>query len=220
MVFFILFLSIPIIEIFFFIKISEYIGSLNTISLIILTAISGSILIKKEGIKTLERIRKLSLHEPEKTGILIARIEKIFNFKSNSTTEIDKTNHNYNKKIFRIIEIIPSNIDSWQKNIDDDYNTLLLSVLKWAKLEGCIAADYQFSDLLFNKQLENAGFRSQNAKYEPAECSLAGLFQPYKQKVYPINVAWKLNHKNIIRYKDINGNPYCQQCYTVIGGQI
>ena len=23
-----------------------------------------------------------------------------------------------------------------------------------------------------------------------------------------------------IRYKDINGNPYCQQCYTVIGGQI
>ena len=66
LVFFILFLSIPIIEIFLFIKISEYIGSLNTISLIILTAISGSILIKKEGIKTLERIRKLSLHEPEK----------------------------------------------------------------------------------------------------------------------------------------------------------
>ena len=66
MVFFILFLSIPLIEIFLFIKISEYIGSLNTISLIILTAISGSILIKKEGIKTLDRVRKLSLHEPEK----------------------------------------------------------------------------------------------------------------------------------------------------------
>ncbi len=66
LVFFILFLSIPLIEIFLFIKISEYIGSLNTISLIILTAISGSILIKKEGIKTLDRVRKLSLHEPEK----------------------------------------------------------------------------------------------------------------------------------------------------------
>ena len=88
--------------------------------------------------------------DPEKTGILIARIEKIFNFKSNSTTEIDKTDHNYNKKILRIIEIIPFNKDSWQGNIDDNYNTLLLSVLKWAKLEGCIAADYQFSDLLFN----------------------------------------------------------------------
>mgnify|MGYP003117806925 FL=1 len=23
-----------------------------------------------------------------------------------------------------------------------------------------------------------------------------------------------------IRYKDMNGNPYCQQCYQVIGGQI
>ena len=146
--------------------------------------------------------------DPEKTGILIARIERIFNFKSNSTTEIDKTDHNYNKKILRIIEIIPSNIDSWQKNIDDNYNTLLLSVLKWAKLEGCIAADYQFSDLLFNKQLENAGFRSQNAKYEPAECSLAGLFQPYKQKVYPINVAWKLNHKNITREDFKHMVPY------------
>ena len=66
LVFFILFLSIPVIEIFLFIKISEYIGSLNTILLIILTAISGSILIKQEGIKTLNRIRKLSLHEPEK----------------------------------------------------------------------------------------------------------------------------------------------------------
>ena len=146
--------------------------------------------------------------DPEKTGILIARIERIFNFKSNSTTEIDKTDNNYNKKILRIIEIIPSNIDSWQKNIDDNYNTLLLSVLKWAKLEGCIAADYQFSDLLFNKQLENAGFRSQNAKYEPAECSLAGLFQPYKQKVYPINVAWKLNHKNITREDFKHMVPY------------
>ena len=66
LVFFILFLSIPLIEIVLFIKISEYIGSLNTILLIILTAISGSILIKQEGIKTLNRIRKLSLHEPEK----------------------------------------------------------------------------------------------------------------------------------------------------------
>ena len=27
-------------------------------------------------------------------------------------------------------------------------------------------------------------------------------------------------HPKYIRYKDINGNPYCQQCYTVIGGQI
>ena len=23
-----------------------------------------------------------------------------------------------------------------------------------------------------------------------------------------------------VRYKDINGNPYCQECYKIIGGQI
>ena len=23
-----------------------------------------------------------------------------------------------------------------------------------------------------------------------------------------------------IKYRDIEGNPYCQQCYIVIGGQI
>ncbi len=146
--------------------------------------------------------------DPEKTGVIIARIERIFNFKNNSNIEIDKNNIVYNKKIFRIIEIIPSNIDSWKKNIDENFNTLLLSVLKWAKHEGCIAADFQFSDLLFNNQLENAGFRSQNAQYEPAECSLAGLFQPYKQKVYPINVAWKLNHKNITREDFKYMTPY------------
>jgi len=30
---------------------------------------------------------------------------------------------------------------------------------------------------------------------------------------------WELNSK-YIKYKDIEGNPYCQQCYLVIGGKI
>jgi|AACY02.13.fsa_nt_gi hypothetical protein len=30
---------------------------------------------------------------------------------------------------------------------------------------------------------------------------------------------WALEPK-YIKYRDIDGNPYCQQCYTVIGGQI
>ncbi len=146
--------------------------------------------------------------DPEKNGVIIARIERIFHFKNNSTTEIDRNNSLYNNKIFRIIEIIPSSIEPWENKIDYNFNSLLLSVLKWAQREGCIAADFQFSDLVFNNQLENAGFRSQNAQYEPAECSLAGLFQPYKQKVYPINVAWKLNHKNITKQDFKYMTPY------------
>ena len=146
--------------------------------------------------------------DPKETGIIIARIEKIFNFKNNSTIEIDKNDSVYNKKIFRIIEIIPSDIEPWKENISNNFNSLLLSVLNWAKSEGCIAADFQFSNVLFNKQLANAGFKNQNAQYEPPECSLAGLFQPYKQKVYPINVAWKLNHENISREDFKYMTPY------------
>ena len=65
MIFFILFLSIPIIEIYLFIKISEFIGSLYTIVLIIFTALGGGALIKKEGIKTLNHIKLTSFNEPK-----------------------------------------------------------------------------------------------------------------------------------------------------------
>ncbi len=65
MIFFILFLSIPILEIYLFLKISEHIGSLETILLIVLTAIIGSILIKREGIKTVNRIKSIALNDPE-----------------------------------------------------------------------------------------------------------------------------------------------------------
>ena len=145
---------------------------------------------------------------PETNGVIIARIENIFRFKDNSTKAVDQNDPIHNKKIFRIIEIIPYNNESWKSKIDNNFNTLLLSVLKWAKTEKCIAADFQFSNLLLNKQLQNVGFRMQNAQYEPVECSLAGLFQPYKEKVYPINVAWKLNHKNISKEDFQYMNPY------------
>ena len=37
---------------------------------------------------------------------------------------------------------------------------------------------------------------------------ISRAFQPYKQKVYPINVAWKLNHKNITREDFKHMVPY------------
>jgi len=145
---------------------------------------------------------------PKKSGIIIARIEKIFKFKKNSTNAIDKDDNLYQKKIFRIIEMIPCDNEVWKSNINNNFNDLLLSVLKWAKFQGCIAADFQFSSLLFDKQLKHSGFKLQDAQYEPSECSLAGLFQPYKERVYPINVAWKLNHKKIKKEDFKNMNAY------------
>ena len=49
-----LLLSIPIIEIYLFIKIGSYIGAFNTISLILITAIIGIIYARYEGFNTLK----------------------------------------------------------------------------------------------------------------------------------------------------------------------
>ena len=49
--FFTVFISVPLIEIFLFIKLGEIIGSLQTIILVVLTAIIGGILIKGKELK-------------------------------------------------------------------------------------------------------------------------------------------------------------------------
>ena len=48
-----LIISIPIIEIYLFIKVGSYIGAFNTISLILITAIIGIIYARYEGFNTL-----------------------------------------------------------------------------------------------------------------------------------------------------------------------
>ena len=51
--FFLLFIGVPALEIFLMIKIGGEIGALNTVSLILLTAIVGIYFAKLEGIKTM-----------------------------------------------------------------------------------------------------------------------------------------------------------------------
>ena len=51
--FFLLFIGIPALEVFLMIKIGGEIGALNTVSLILLTAIIGIYFAKLEGIKTM-----------------------------------------------------------------------------------------------------------------------------------------------------------------------
>ena len=52
--FFLIFIGIPAFEIFLLIKIGGKIGALNTISLIVLTAIIGVYFARLQGIKTLK----------------------------------------------------------------------------------------------------------------------------------------------------------------------
>ena len=49
-----LFISIPLIEIYLFIKVGSFVGAFNTISLILITAIIGIIYARYEGFNTLK----------------------------------------------------------------------------------------------------------------------------------------------------------------------
>ena len=49
-----LFISIPLIEIYLFIKVGSFIGAFNTISLILITAIIGIVYVRYEGFNTLK----------------------------------------------------------------------------------------------------------------------------------------------------------------------
>ena len=60
--FFLLFIGLPVLEVFLMIKIGGKIGALNTITLIFLTAIIGLYLAKSQGIRTL-RSGMLNLYQ-------------------------------------------------------------------------------------------------------------------------------------------------------------
>ncbi len=57
-----IFLFVPILELYVLIKVGSIIGPLNTIMIVILTAISGGYLAKREGLKTMFKIRENMLN--------------------------------------------------------------------------------------------------------------------------------------------------------------
>ena len=56
--FILLFITVPIIEIYLFIKVGAQIGAIPTIALILFTAILGAFLLRLQGLITLARIRE------------------------------------------------------------------------------------------------------------------------------------------------------------------
>ncbi len=58
---FLIFFIIPLVELYFLIKIGSIIGPFNTIMLIVTTALLGGYFAKREGLKTLYKIRESML---------------------------------------------------------------------------------------------------------------------------------------------------------------
>lgn len=111
---------------------------------------------------------------PEQEGIITARVETVMGENINQTAP---------PKVLRIIELIPAG---------ERFLPLLAGVLGWAREQGCVAADFQTSTLRLAPLLERAGFRLQDENYTPAECSLAGRFQPLQLRAKPINFLWRI----------------------------
>ena len=65
LLFFALFISIPLIEIYLFLKVGEFIGPSLTILMIIFTAITGGFLVKKKRFNYTKRIKKPKHPKPK-----------------------------------------------------------------------------------------------------------------------------------------------------------
>lgn len=57
LLFFLLFITVPVIEIYFLIQVGSVIGAFPTVGLIMLTALLGAGLIRVQGVRTIQRIQ-------------------------------------------------------------------------------------------------------------------------------------------------------------------
>ncbi|WP_422658564.1 GNAT family N-acetyltransferase [Paenibacillus sp. EC2-1] len=126
--------------------------------------------------------------DPKVNGVIVVRIDRTY-------APEDKLLHGL--AVLRIIEILPANSDVWDGAINNNILELLQGVLQWAKMNGCVAADFQISNNRLEHLLMRVGFRKQNIDYTPYSCGLAGLFQPFRPKVNRINFTWKITDKEI-----------------------
>jgi len=57
-VFLLVFLLVPLVEIYFLIKVGGWIGALPTVALVVLTAVLGAALARQQGLATLQRLQQ------------------------------------------------------------------------------------------------------------------------------------------------------------------
>ncbi len=134
--------------------------------------------------------------DPEKTGVIVARIEKIVSAKK---TGLD------GQKIFRIIEVIPRSSLAWERKVDKVFTEMIHGVLNWAVDQNCLMADFQCSSTRFDPILTAIGFREQNRFMDEPIFSIPVLFNPINYDFSPINVAFRVD-QSVKGHMDIDWN--------------
>ena len=138
--------------------------------------------------------RYLFFGEPKSTGIIVARVEEVI-----TTIEPGLDG----QKIFRIIEIVPSNTISWRGEIDNNLASLLQGAINWAIYQGCVAVDFYCSTTRFEPVLFEIGLKKFDIN--DSICSLALLFQPLKYVEKAVNSFFRVNIEGVssnIKFED------------------
>lgn len=81
------------------------------------------------------------------------------------------------KRVFRVLEIIPANRGVWNREIDKTLSSLIDGVCGWAKVQGCISAEFYMSTSRLGHIMSLAGFEEIN-KEESIASSIMSYFEP------------------------------------------
>lgn len=102
-----------------------------------------------------------------KGGIIVGRICNLYN-EDRSKNE---------KKVFRILELIPSDSNVWEGGVDNNLISLIDGICGWAKHQGCIASEFYMSTSRFGHIMEKSLFEEVN-KNETLSSSIMSYFEP------------------------------------------
>jgi hypothetical protein len=121
--------------------------------------------------------RYLFFGEPRQTGAVVARIERVH---STERPEL------HGQTVLRIIDVVPRDSRAWSGDIDERLVDLIQGATRWARQQGCAAADFLCSTTRLAPVMSAAGFREQSSGSHAA-CSLAMLFRPLTFTARPLN---------------------------------
>lgn len=92
-------------------------------------------------------------------------------------------------RCLRIIEILPADGAVWDGKDSPSLVEAILSVLAWARDQGCVLADFQISNSRLRHILTQAGFRLQESA---GTTNIARLFAPFRENAKPLNFTYRV----------------------------
>lgn len=107
-------------------------------------------------------------------------------------------------KVLRIVEYFSSGVTSCGPVDFRRQVHFLRGVLTWAKLTGCVAADFRCSDERLASILSKAGFEfRRHENYLDENFGFAGQLNPLVRAPRPINLHWKLRRKDLGSFSNL-----------------